>query len=120
MSLPEHMKHGPYAEWYQAIVNQHERRGDKIVWNESGPNIDYGNGTLMNISIEFMYPPMFNLQEDIDRLNDPSQDRKVVTLTVAQITEIRMTLRERAKCLPEGDSKAILISEILKWLDEAK
>jgi len=70
-TIPKYLSESTcYGEWYQAMANYIERTSDEpIEWTESGPMC---NG--ISLSYQFMYPPIFNIDKEIERLNDPSQD----------------------------------------------
>ena len=84
--IPDSMKTSYDKGFFQALANKITRtsKSGKIEWTSSGPVVDG-----MNVSYQFMYPPIYGIDEEIERLNNPKNDAHVVVLTVAEIEFIQ-------------------------------
>lgn len=97
--IPERLTNGITGDWHQAVANHIERTsGNKIEWGPSGPMMDG-----MNISLQFMYPPHFGIQQCIDKLNDPMEDGMTVFLTRRELTMVNDLLIKHCSNTSHGD-----------------
>ena len=78
--IPDYMKTSHDQRFFQALANHITRTSGEIEWTTSGPVVDG-----VNISYQFMYPPIYGVDEEIEKLNNPKKDRKFITLTVEEI-----------------------------------
>lgn len=81
--MPEYIKNDKY---FAALANNIIRRYGPIDWSLTGPKVDG-----RDISLRFMYPPIIGIDDEIDRLNDPKKDTKVLCLSVEDIESILET-----------------------------
>lgn len=85
--IPDYMKASSDQGFYQATANNITRRYGTIEWTAAGPVV---NG--LNISNQFMYPPIYGITEYIERLNNPKMDTKIAVLTVGEIEYIQQLI----------------------------
>lgn len=86
--IPDYMKTSHDQRFFQALANHITRTSGEIEWTTSGPVVDG-----VNISYQFMYPPIYGVDEEIEKLNNPKKDRKFITLTVEEIEFIQSKIK---------------------------